>query len=450
MEPEEANKDVIVPVESEAPVSNLSDISTGLEQQITSFDTPNPNVVKTDTDTINKVKKEIDNPDALNLDIDTYTADLDLRSEKLQQRMLEDQKFIDADFDKLEKSTGKQQENEFGGLQSKLVRMGGYLGPSASHTSAMISLNQEHRDEISQIKVERARLKSEARRAYEDGDFEIMKEKQRAYESAEEKMQNSRESYFNRQIKLNQEKRAAEENEFKYNQVQAQSDADGAILSGLEAGIDDLSLLRNLIPEEQRKFITTNDILAISEAYKKSKIDDKYQVTGTPSSGMYELQFSESGRFIRSKVLIPPPLEAAQTSELDSVITDPDKLKDLNRQTGLGLPFGATYRDFMNGQAEAEAEAAVAPEEDEEGNITNPSIIEDFGIQSIANEGARPLSNQEQINIINDDINSFINGDVSASKINRALAQEIATSGFEDSKDLREDIAGIFRNKYGI
>lgn len=93
----------------------------------------------------------------------------------------------------------KRHIGEAADLRSGLVRIGGYLGETASGTAAQINLNQEQADEIRLIKSEADKALREAKQAYAEKNFQAMQAaldrrmqlEQYAYQKEQDAIQNS-------------------------------------------------------------------------------------------------------------------------------------------------------------------------------------------------------------------------------------------------------------------
>jgi len=107
------------------------------------------------------------------LDGDPVLGLLDERQQTLRERFLEDKQGIEEDFDRKEDELKTDQAGEQGTFRNSLLRIGGFLGGSASHVTSMNKLAETHRKEVLELQSIEQDAISAARRSYEDGNFNI-------------------------------------------------------------------------------------------------------------------------------------------------------------------------------------------------------------------------------------------------------------------------------------
>lgn len=138
--------------------------------------------------------------------IDDYMA-------SLEARRAAEVEGIKADFDEQGRQLEKTQANETGATTNTLARIGGYLGPSASATGAMINLGQEHKAEVLALESKKQAAILAANTAIEDKKFDVARLRAQEVKDIEQEIQRRKEKFFDQQITLSRENR--ENDEFK-------------------------------------------------------------------------------------------------------------------------------------------------------------------------------------------------------------------------------------------
>lgn len=165
----------------------------------------NENKTKTDVQKFNEAKEreKIEGASSLQY-IDDYMSQLEgRRSAELSG--------INTDYDEQGNKLEGQQANETGATTNTLARIGGYLGPSASATGAMINLSQEHKAEVSSLEAKRQSALLAANNAIDDRKFDIAKLRVQEVKDIEQEIQRRKEKFFDNQITLSRESRDQDE-----------------------------------------------------------------------------------------------------------------------------------------------------------------------------------------------------------------------------------------------
>lgn len=219
--------------ESDTKESNVSEILTSLRNKSNNV---SEDVVRSDTKSISKLGADIVNPETQTFNISEYRKESEARRKELKSRAKEVRNRINASYDGGVEDKKNDQKNSVGNFRSKLSRIGGYLGESASHVGALEKLEQEHISEIDAIEGRRDTALREARQAYEDNDFALAKEKFAQENQLKKNTEASKQKFFNRQIALNNEERKREDFETQKQQV---AFAEEALIRGdLEGSLD--------------------------------------------------------------------------------------------------------------------------------------------------------------------------------------------------------------------
>lgn len=132
-------------------------------------------VRRDERDSASKMKRTRDERDNGKDSLSAAQEAADKRLERLLRNNLTSQRMDIEQSRQSNLSTAQQaQKGQDATLQSGLVRMGGYLGETASGTAAQISLNQRHTEELIEINNEADQALREAERAYQERDIERM------------------------------------------------------------------------------------------------------------------------------------------------------------------------------------------------------------------------------------------------------------------------------------
>lgn len=132
-------------------------------------------VRREERDTESRFKRARDDRDNERDSLSEAQRAADRRLERMLRKQLQSQQSdIEASRQSNLATAKASHKGEDATLQSGLVRMGGYLGETASGTAAQISLNQQHTDELVEINNEADRALREAERAYMERDMERM------------------------------------------------------------------------------------------------------------------------------------------------------------------------------------------------------------------------------------------------------------------------------------
>ncbi len=141
---------------------------------------------------------------------DNYVKLLQDAREKNTQNYNEDLKVINDTFASTEKQLKEGQVKETGIQQANVVRLGGFLGESASGQGVMLNLAKQHRDEISALATKRSEAILKAQRARDENDFKLAAELSKQAIQIEKDIMQARTDFIDQSIKVAKESREAE------------------------------------------------------------------------------------------------------------------------------------------------------------------------------------------------------------------------------------------------
>lgn len=166
----------------------------------------------------NQIKSDLDRTQPTSADearlraaSDAYIKEIDNQIRELERQRDRDVMGINQSFDETRRQTEGAQENEKGATSVALARIGGFLGPSASGTGAMLNLAQEHRQEVLSLEQKRNAALTEANNAYNERRFAFVKEKLQEAKDIEKTILDRRDTFFNQTLDLKREQRQQDE-----------------------------------------------------------------------------------------------------------------------------------------------------------------------------------------------------------------------------------------------
>lgn len=250
---------------------------------------------------------------SIKADLEKYQRDLERQIERerraLEARRKEETGAINTNFDEQRTATEYQQKRETGQTSVDLARAGGYLGVTASQSGVLQQLANNQRQELASLENDREAALRAANNAYEDRDFELVREKLKSARDIEQEIYNRTQEY-NAQIqdalKAEQEKLAkTQEQTDIYNAIQTTGSQDvGSIFQALNGAVpveNIRSFLNNLVPKSAVggdgafTFTGTNvakllgagmgqdDIIAFNEYVNENGYTDELRATLTPA-----------------------------------------------------------------------------------------------------------------------------------------------------------------------
>jgi len=140
-----------------------------------------------------------------------YISLLDEQMASLEARRKSETDAINAGFDVAKTRLEGQQKDETGSTAATLARIGGYLGPSASATGALLKLAQEHKYQMLDLEAKRSSAINEANNAITDKQFTLARAKLQEVKDIEAEVYNRKQDFFNNTIKVQQEARQQDE-----------------------------------------------------------------------------------------------------------------------------------------------------------------------------------------------------------------------------------------------
>lgn len=155
---------------------------------------------------VNKAK--IDNTE-LTTNHNNYLALLDNQNTQLETRRQNEIASINSAFDVKGNQLKDTQQRESGTYTATLARIGGYLGNSASGTGAMITLNNTHQAQVSDLESKRQAAIQEANNAISDKQFEIARAKIQEAKDYTKSIQDAKQAFFNNNKKVIEDQQQA-------------------------------------------------------------------------------------------------------------------------------------------------------------------------------------------------------------------------------------------------
>lgn len=138
-------------------------------------------------------------------------ANLAARMKALEERRINEEAAINAQFAEKTRRTGEAQTAEKGTFTSTLARIGGYLGESASATGAMVNLNQQHQYQLNDLESKRASAVQEAKNAIDDKQFDLARLKSNEAKDYVKEIARSKQEFFSNAMAITQEGRQQDE-----------------------------------------------------------------------------------------------------------------------------------------------------------------------------------------------------------------------------------------------
>lgn len=184
-----------------------------------------------------------------------YLATLATEMTNLQAQQQSQVESINADFDSQENTLDTTQKNETGAETVLQQRSGGYLGTGASQTGALISLNQTHAAEQTQLNTARQSAIQAAQSAVDDKEFSVAQAQAQEAKDYATQMAQNQQQYLTNQIAIQKSQQDA----VTFAQTQAQNS---------------LTALSSLTPDQ----------LAATPQSTFDKIDQAYGVPGFAQS----------------------------------------------------------------------------------------------------------------------------------------------------------------------
>jgi len=215
-------------------------------------------------------KMNVDNTDLTNNHNNTIAL-LQSQMDALETRRQNEIASINSAFDAKSNQLSQTQKSESGTYTATLARMGGYLGNTASATSAMVNLNNTHQAQISDLESRRQAAVQAANSAIDDKSFELARMKIQEAKDYTAAIQKSKQDFFNNNKKVIED--------------QQQSQKDSAIAKLYSDGTTDVaSIITSLkglgiyaTADDINKTITSLVPPAISDLVKNL---DKYGAPG--------------------------------------------------------------------------------------------------------------------------------------------------------------------------
>ena len=232
---------------------------------------------------------------------DEYLALLDKQEVALESRRKQEVESLTAQFGEAKTGLLQAQKGEKGATAVGLARMGGFLGPSASHTGVLLNLAANHRAEVTTLEGKKAEAIRMANNAIDDKQFAIAKLRVEEVKDIEKTIHDRKVEFFNQSLDATAE--ARKEDEFFRKKVE-----------------DDLKTFGELS--------LADEALELDPA-KASAIDDYYGVPG------FTQQYLD---VIKSSATAKGEKEALETKK-----TMLDFLEKIPQGQEVAFPDGTTY-----------------------------------------------------------------------------------------------------------
>ena len=163
------------------------------------------------TDTVAKLTPPSDGVKGAISASEQYDAKLASQETELEQRREREVKRIEEQFAQAKEGLQDAQGRETGTFATTLQRIGGFLGPSASATGAMLSLAKSHRGEVTALEGKKAQAIQEANNAISDKQFELALMRVQEVKDLEQTINDRKQQFFDNSLKITQEERRQDE-----------------------------------------------------------------------------------------------------------------------------------------------------------------------------------------------------------------------------------------------
>lgn len=258
---------------------------------------------------------------------DKYLAGIDAQRAALEQRRVQEEANIQAEFESLKASQEGKQAGEVGSTSAALARAGGYLGVSGSGTGVLLNLAQSHRAEMQSLEGKRQQALSEARNAYTDKQFDLARLRATEAKAIEKETYARQQDYFDKITK------ATEANAVTEKKQKTQVDIYNAIAKGVT---DPMAIFQEL--DGKTSIADINDFLTKSTP-KDTNGEFAYTTQQTArllGSGLSASDIKTAQEYINQKGYTEEfrsQLSPGQRVAFDSVYRE----KAVNAKAGKGL-----------------------------------------------------------------------------------------------------------------
>ena len=165
------------------------------------------NAEKETTNAVRNITPPTPGVDAARAASDQYLSLIDQQMKALEERRKQEVQRIEEQFAVAKQGLEQQQKEEKGTFATTLQRIGGFLGPSASGTSAMIKLAANHRSEVTALEAKKASAIQAANNAIEDKQFQLARLRVEEVKEIEDTIHRRKQEFFDNNLKLVQEER---------------------------------------------------------------------------------------------------------------------------------------------------------------------------------------------------------------------------------------------------
>lgn len=146
---------------------------------------------------------------------DSYLTMLENQMNALETRRANDVGGINAQFNSAQTDLQGAQKSETGTESATLARIGGYLGPSASGTGAMLNLAATHKTEILKLQTARAAAIQAANNAIDDKEFAVAEKKAQEAKDLAATIYKRKQDFFDNTMKLQTQQETQIQNQLK-------------------------------------------------------------------------------------------------------------------------------------------------------------------------------------------------------------------------------------------
>lgn len=168
-----------------------------------------------DEDSITEEVQALQVPSAneaqLQIASDQFIELLQTQSEQLEIRRQAEESRISEQFEQRKTEVKAEQKKEFATFRTTLQSLGGFLGPSASASGALINLAVTHRGQLASLEAKKAAAIQAANNAIGDKQFDIARLMAQEAKQIAIDINKSRQDFFDNSLKLLNEEREQQE-----------------------------------------------------------------------------------------------------------------------------------------------------------------------------------------------------------------------------------------------
>jgi hypothetical protein len=316
---------------------------------------------------------------------DEQLSQIDKERAALEQRRANEIAGIQAGYEVANTNLTEAQKKETGATSMGLATAGGYLGVTASQQGVLQNLAQAQRQELFALQAQKDDALRQANNAYEDRDFELVREKLQAARDIEQQVFDRRDKFLNQQLSILGEMRAQAQDQRLSEQFQrdmANERIDRLITAGITpSGSDIIAIAREIgmSPDETKRMFDaakaskaledkaqrTNNDVAILNTLRGIPRDQTVVIDGVSYRGLAELSNTSSTggtaterEAAKKKAAVANLMQNIQGRDADGNKVDPITLQQAILEYGEDLSVSEITDIFKTLQS-AETQQAI-------------------------------------------------------------------------------------------